>query len=122
MKLTILNSVYAVSFFSLGISESIIASMYPNVTLMNDMARCFFITMAVFNFIMGIGSMYMVCLFFISPKSDRYALHISAGTSIWGIILYFRYSSMLLEVLQYLLLAEIIFFFIRFIVMIIIIC
>ena len=122
MKLTILNSIYTVSFFSLAISESVISSMNTNVTLMNDMTRCFFITMAILNFIMGIGSMYMVCLFFISPKSERYALHISSGTSIWGLILYFRYHSMLLSVFQYVLLAEIIFFFIRVIVMIVIIC
>jgi len=118
MKLTILNTVYTLSFFGMGIWECISSAWNSNVTMMNDMTRCFIITMAVFNFVMGFGSCYMVCLYYMAPESDRYALHISTGTSIWGLILYFRFSTMIIPVFQSILLAELIFFFTRLAVMI----
>ena len=103
------------SYAGIATWEIYTATKYTNVFDMNDLARCFTITMSIMNILLAIGSLY------ISidqckkdhPKSGRVSVNAATGISIWGIFMYFRFSSSIMNVYRTILLAETCLFFIR---------
>jgi hypothetical protein len=113
MKTLLINAIFGILYGSMSVWEMTIASVHPSVSGMNDMARCFLITMSALNLIMGLSSVYLVILFWNQDESERYAMNISTGTSIWGLVLYFKFYYEVISDFQLAILGEMVFFFIR---------
>jgi hypothetical protein len=121
----LLNIVYGCIFLGLGIWELITVISYPAVELnVNDLVMCFIYTISIINIITGIVSIYIFYIQVKDPeRSDRYTINISSGISIWGLILYFRYPYILLYPIYHtILLVEMIYFFSRIVILIILVC
>ena len=113
MKVLVINAIFGMLYGSMSVWEISVASLHPSVSDMNDMARCFLITMSVLNLILGLSSVYLVVQFWNQDESERYAMNISSGTSIWGLVLYFKFYNQVIYDFQFAILGEMVFFFIR---------
>jgi hypothetical protein len=119
----IFNLISGLCFTALGISECSVVGLYPSTQRdVNDLVMCFLYTIGIVNLIMGGASIYISYLQW-KDQSEHYTITTSTGISIWGLILYFRYPfTMMYPVYRQLLLAEMIFFFTRLIVAVILVC
>ena len=121
----LLNIVYGVLFLGLGTWELITVISYPSVELnVNDLVMCFIYTIGTVNIITGLVSVYIFYIQVKDPeRSDRYTINISSGISIWGLILFFRYPYIILyPIYRTILLVEMIYFFSRIAILIILVC
>jgi hypothetical protein len=116
MMKMIINGLSSVIYFGMSIWEYVTVSNHPSMERnINDLVMCFLYTIATMNMFMGITSFY---IFIIQckedDKSEKNAITMSTGISIWGIILFFRYSPVLYDSYYYpILYTEMILFFTR---------
>jgi hypothetical protein len=111
----IINLVIGCVFIGLGISEAVFVNEYTNLDIINDVTRCFFIVMSVLNCLTGSISVYLSVVYLCKETvMERYTVSLTTGMNIWGIVMYFRYSSLVIPVFSYLLLAEFIWICVRF--------
>ena len=120
----VLNLVSGGVFIGMGCWELVTVKRNPSTAFdINDVVMCFIYTIGIFNLIMGCASFYICAVQFKDPeRSDRYAVNISTGISIWGLILYFRYASLISPLFYKIVLAEMITFFSRIGLILILVC
>jgi hypothetical protein len=121
---SVLNSVSGSVFIGMGCWELVTVKQHPSTAMdINDIAMCFIYTIGIFNILMGCASLYICFIQCKDPeRSERYAVNISTGISIWGLILYFRYSSFISSIFYKIILAETISFFSRIGIIMILVC
>jgi len=112
----LINGLSSLVYLSMSIWEYTVVGMNPSKERdINDLVMCFLYTIATTNIIMGITSFY---IFIIQckeeDKSERNAITMTTGISIWGTILFFRYSPSLYNSHYYpILYTETVLFFTR---------
>lgn len=110
----LINSVSSIVYVGMGIWEAVVASMTGTPSRdVNDMARCFIITMSVFNLTIGTIMTLFTLRSWYTESGEQVSFNVSTGVSIWGLILYFRFSEFCEVIITYILLAETILFFAR---------
>ena len=118
-----INSVSSLVYVGMGCWEAIVASMTgtPNRDV-NDMARCFVITMSVFNLTIGTIMTLFTLRSWYTESGEQVSFNVSTGVSIWGLILYFRFSDLCEQAIMSILLAETILFFSRILGLLFLFC
>jgi hypothetical protein len=110
-------------YFGVAVWEIYTTSTFTNNDISNDMARCFIITMCTYNIILGFYSLYMLLVTYYNQSyTNKIQTNAITFISIWGMIIYFKYTNMITAEYKNLLLAEICLFFTRMVFISIIIC
>jgi len=119
----ITNTFSSVVYLGMGCWEAAVAAMtstpYRDV---NDMAHCFIITMCAFNLLIGTVMTIFTLRSWYAETDEHVSFNVSTGVSIWGLILYFRFSDMVQKEVVYILTAETVLFFARLGVLICLFC
>lgn len=120
----LINAISVAIYLGLGIWElAVAATVHVPTRDLDDMIRCFLITMCVFNLLTGtilLGFTVRYC--FQEGRAERVSFNVSTGISIWGIVLYFRYADLCNAYFYYVLLAETFFFLSRVLLLVCLSC
>lgn len=105
----ILNGTMSIVFFAMSIWELVsVTRPQPSLNVLNDITKSFIYTISILNVIMGISSAFICWIQLKDPeRSEQYAVSISTGVSIWGLVLFFSYQQIdFIPMFYYILLAE----------------
>jgi len=100
-------------YLGLAVWEIVTASIFTDVYAVDDVARCFTITVSIVNIGLGLTSTYIAFIQCCKEKRpEKLVLNATTGISLWGIILCFRFPS-IYDPYRQILVAETSFFFTR---------